>query len=85
MIQRTSNLDSACVLALVQEKALESGRKASYRRYELSSDRTVHRLGAPWKFPPKPDKSVGLSVSDDRKATKAARPNSIDDMFRSLR
>jgi hypothetical protein len=46
MIQRPLNLDSACVHALVQEEALESGRKTVYRCYEPSSNRVVHKPGA---------------------------------------
>jgi hypothetical protein len=41
MIQRPSNLDYACVLAIVHEEALESRKKANYRRYEPSSNMMV--------------------------------------------
>jgi hypothetical protein len=47
MIQRPSNLDSACALALVQEEAHDFGRKVNYMRYKPSSNRMVHRPGAP--------------------------------------
>jgi hypothetical protein len=47
MIQRPSNLDYACVLAIVHEEALESRKKANYRRYEPSSNMMVHRPRAP--------------------------------------
>jgi hypothetical protein len=46
MIQRPSNMDSACALAHVQEEALESGQKTVYKRYEPSSNRVVHKSGA---------------------------------------
>jgi hypothetical protein len=36
MIQRTSTLDSACVLALVQEEVFDSRKKMNYMRYEPS-------------------------------------------------
>jgi hypothetical protein len=85
MIQRPSNLDSACALAHVHEEALESGKKANYRRYEPSSNMTVHGHRAPLQFPPKPDKAVGSSGTEDHKAVEAVRLNSVDDKFKAHR
>jgi hypothetical protein len=36
MIQRPSTFDAACVLALVQEEAMESRKKQKYRCYDPS-------------------------------------------------
>jgi hypothetical protein len=40
MIQRPSNLDVACALALVQEEAMDCSKMKDYRRYDSSSSRT---------------------------------------------
>jgi hypothetical protein len=55
MIQRPSTLDSAYDLALVHEEALDAGKK-EYRRYELLSNRQVHKSAYPLLVPPKLDK-----------------------------
>jgi hypothetical protein len=85
MIQHTSTLDSACVLALVQEEVFDSGKKMNYMRYEPSSDRTIHRYGFPFPSPPKPDKPLGIPFAEDRISTEATRANSVDDKLRTLK
>jgi hypothetical protein len=85
MIQRPSNLDFACALTLVQEEALDIGRKTSYMRYEPSTNMTVHRPSVQLQLPPKPDKPPGLPLSDDRKQAEAVRNSLVDDKFRALR
>jgi hypothetical protein len=58
MIQRSATLDSVCALALVQEEALESGKKKDYRRSESFSNRSIHRSGGSMPGLSKPEKSV---------------------------
>jgi hypothetical protein len=55
MIQCPTTLDSACALALVQEEALDTGKK-EVRRYEPFSHWQVHKSAYPLPVPPKLDK-----------------------------
>jgi hypothetical protein len=67
MTQRSATLDSACALALVQEEALESGKKKDYRRSESFSNRSIQRSGGSMPGLSKPEKSVeGVSQEDKR-------------------
>jgi hypothetical protein len=84
MIQRPSNLDSACALALVQEEALEAGKKKEYRRMD-SSSRFVPKPAFPLPPPPELDKPLNLFVAEDHRGTDVARGTNVDDKFRALR
>jgi hypothetical protein len=84
MIQRPSNLDSACALALVQEEALDAGKKKDYRRVD-SSSRFVPKPAFPLPAPPKLDKPLNPSVSDDRRSNEVAKGPNVDDKSRPLR
>jgi hypothetical protein len=47
VIQRPSTLNYACAPALVQEEALDHGKKKEFRRYEKFSNRQVHGCHTP--------------------------------------
>jgi hypothetical protein len=82
MIQRPSNLDEACVLALVQEEAIEFGRKREYRRFDYSASRGSQKSAFPLSWVHK--LLIGL-VAEDAKTTKAARTNNTDDKLCALK
>jgi hypothetical protein len=82
MIQRPSNLDEACVLALVQEEAVEFGRKRVYRRFDSSASRGSQKSAFPLS---RVDKPLLGSAAEDAKTTEAARINNTDDKFRALK
>jgi hypothetical protein len=69
-IQLPPTYDSACVLALVQEEAVESDRQKEIKRYEPISHRMSHRSALPLPLPPKPDKGVVPSSVDDKRKLK---------------
>jgi hypothetical protein len=85
MIQRPATLDSACALALVQEEAMESGRKKEYRRSEPFSHRSVQRSGDSQSALSRQDKSLEVVSPDDKRTTEAAQVGSADDKLRALR
>jgi hypothetical protein len=85
MIQRTSTLDTACALALVQEEATESSRKREYRRYEPFTHRTLQKPPLSLPAPLKLDKTPEMSLPKDKRQTEAARARSMDDKLHALR
>jgi hypothetical protein len=82
IIQHPSTIDSSCSLPLVQEEAMESSKRRDYRRYD--SLRQGHRM-LPSSTAPKLDKSVIVSVADDKQGTNAARTSTPDEKLRALR
>jgi hypothetical protein len=58
MIQRPSNLEEACALALVQEEDVEFSRKREYKRFDSSSSMSYQKSGFPSLPPSRWDKSV---------------------------
>jgi hypothetical protein len=85
MIQRPSTLDSACALAMMQEEAADSNKRKESRRYEHSSNWTVHGSAVALSLPPKFDKFLPAMGVEDRGAIHAARATSADDKMRALR
>jgi hypothetical protein len=85
MIQRSSTLDYACALAMVQEEAADSNKGKESRRYEPSSNRAVHGSAVALSVPPKFDKSLPATGVEDRRAIDGARATSADDKMRALR
>jgi hypothetical protein len=79
MIQRSSDLDVACVLSLVQEEAGDSSRKKDARRYDSSYQRGPRRPAFPLSMPSRPEKPVGVQGAEDKRNTDMAQPNSGDD------
>jgi hypothetical protein len=84
MIQRPTNLDSACALALVQEEACDSRKKKDTGRFDsfhMSASRLVVSLFEPPKF----DKPLGSSGRDDRRSSEFVRTESADDKLKALK
>jgi hypothetical protein len=84
MIQRPSRLNIACALALVQEEAAESGRKREYRRSEPFSHMMIQKSPLFLHAPLKLDKTLGLSLPEDKRQTEVASDVSMDDKLHAL-
>jgi hypothetical protein len=72
LIQRPSTLDTAWVLAMVQEEAADSNRRRDGRRFEPSFHRVALKLAVPLPVPPVLDKQTeekhasGALYSEDK-------------------
>lgn len=53
MVQRPSNLDTSCSLALVQEEVADSSRKKDIKRSDLYGARSVSKSAYPLPIPPR--------------------------------
>ncbi|KAK3149541.1 hypothetical protein QOZ80_3AG0218760 [Eleusine coracana subsp. coracana] len=56
MVQRPSDLDTACSLALVQEEATESVKKQDQWKYDGYGSKYIPKGALPLPAPPRPDK-----------------------------
>jgi hypothetical protein len=81
MIHRPSSLDYACSLTLVQEAAVDSGKK-EYRRHDQSFGRLSHKPATFLTTAPKYDKP---RVSKDKAVSDSASTSSVDEKFRALK
>jgi hypothetical protein len=83
LIQRPTSLDTAFVLAQLQEEVSSSTRRKEFRKQDFS-----FKTATPWALPPPParsDKPNNLSA-EDRRATEAARAKlSTEDRLPALR
>jgi hypothetical protein len=85
MIQCPSTFDTACALALVQEEAMDSGKKREYRRYDQSFNRNGHKSALTLPPPSKLDKLATSSLDDDKRSTEVAQTTMTDDKLRALK
>jgi hypothetical protein len=85
MIQHPSTLVSACALSLMQEKALDTGKKKEVRCYEPFSHRQVHKSTYPLTVPPKLDKPPVSSAAEDKRAIEEARATSSNGKMQAMR
>ena len=81
MVQRPSDLDFACALALVQEEAADSTRR---RRFEPSFNRTAPK-SSPVVFDKEKSEQILDGVSGDKKWGQSSRGSSSGDKLASLR
>ncbi|KAK3135672.1 hypothetical protein QOZ80_5BG0422000 [Eleusine coracana subsp. coracana] len=81
MVQRPSDLDTACALAIVQEEALESRRK-EHRRYEPSFNRTVPKNYSPSTLPSQLAKSLTSGKTEAK--GESDRAGSSEEKFATL-
>ncbi|XP_062230691.1 uncharacterized protein LOC133928395 [Phragmites australis] len=84
LIQRPQDLDSAFVLAALQEEVADSSRKKEYRKQEFLLSKHTPRSPQPLPLPPPPHLPRAQVGADDRRTTEAVR-TSIDDKMASLR
>jgi hypothetical protein len=87
LVQRPSDLDSACTLALLQEEAVEPARRKEVKRTDpVHFPRTLPGRGT-MPLPPRP--ALGAPAADDKRPTDdrrtAPRRSSVDDKLQSLR
>lgn len=77
MVQCPSNLDFACVLALVQDEALQQApMKVNHR---LDYHKFVPRTTLPLPVPSRLDKSLGVPKAEDKRGVEAARITPTED------
>jgi hypothetical protein len=82
LIQRPKDLDTAYILAQLQEDLLESCKRKDYRKPEFASKSCFK------SNPPAPNPQARqhkLISAEDKRTTKATRAFSADDKWRSLR
>jgi hypothetical protein len=86
LLQHPADLDTACVLALLQEEA------ATMRRKEPSKPETVFRprhqntaTPLPLPLPPSGDKILGGKIADVKKNTDTNRSSQVDNKVSALR
>lgn len=84
LIQRPTELDTAFVLAQLQEEVSAPVKKMDVRRSNYSYQNR-HSFAAPLPLPPPPKSDKPQSVKDtDRRATDASRARTTDDRFVAL-
>ncbi|RLM68934.1 putative gag-pol polyprotein [Panicum miliaceum] len=85
LIQRPSDLDTACVLALLQEEVSEGDKKKEFRRPDyFGSSRTVSRGPLTLPLPPKPEKPTSGSHVEDKRVSESWKPRQVDDKLAAL-
>ncbi|WVZ88489.1 hypothetical protein U9M48_035006 [Paspalum notatum var. saurae] len=83
-MQRPSTLDSACVLAMMQEEVVEANRRAEYRKPEGNGTLSKSWKGAPHpQLPARP--GVGAATAEELKRTDNDRGQARDDKLAALR
>jgi hypothetical protein len=81
MIQRPSTLDTACALALVQEKVMDLGKKKESRLFS----RTTSRSSYHWLGPPKYDKPLHQQPSEEKQLGEVPKTDSTDEKLKALK
>jgi hypothetical protein len=80
LVQRPQDLDTACVLAALQEEAGDSYTRKAYSKSESSySHKLVYKNPLPLPAPPVRDKPAVPLVSDDKRGVEAAHARSSPD------
>ncbi|CAN6166061.1 unnamed protein product [Urochloa humidicola] len=83
LVQRPQDLDSACVLAQIQEEVGDPYKKKEVRRQDYYS-KPAYKSPLPLPPPPKLDKPI-TSAAQDRRGLEAARNKSAEDKWASIR
>uniref|UniRef100_A0A0A8ZHS9 Retrotransposon gag domain-containing protein n=1 Tax=Arundo donax TaxID=35708 RepID=A0A0A8ZHS9_ARUDO len=84
LVQRPSDLDTACILAQLQDEVVDPSRRKEFRRPNYSSSSKSFSKGPhPLPAPPKIDKPN--YAAEDRRGTDAARHRSPTDKLAALR
>jgi len=81
-----SDVDTACVLALLQEEVLDRDRQTHVRPFPFSSAaRQPAKTPLPLPSPPAPDKISATVPATDRRAPEPTRGRPYDDKLAALR
>ncbi|WVZ83697.1 hypothetical protein U9M48_030818 [Paspalum notatum var. saurae] len=83
-VQRPSSLDSACVLAMLQEEIVKAGRRSDSRRYDGNFAGKQSFRGAV-SLPLQPRSSAGTVNTDELKKSDMDRGRPMDDELAALR
>jgi hypothetical protein len=83
LIQRPSSLDTAYVLAQLQDEVSIGGRRKEFKRTEFQH-RPSTTSGWPLPPPPKLDKP-GIPIAEDHRQLESARGRSVEDRLSALR
>jgi hypothetical protein len=83
LIQRPKDLDTAYILAQLQEELSESSRKMELKRQDYPS-KSFYRGSSQFSSQSKQPKQL-LATAEDRRSVEAARLSSTDEKWRSLR
>lgn len=86
VIQRPPDVDTACVLALLQEEVLDRDRQTHVRPFPFSSAaRQPAKTPLPLPLPPSPDNISATVPATDRRAPEPTRGRPYDDKLAALR
>uniref|UniRef100_A0A0A8YVJ7 Retrotransposon gag domain-containing protein n=1 Tax=Arundo donax TaxID=35708 RepID=A0A0A8YVJ7_ARUDO len=83
LVQRPTDLDTACILAQLQEEVADSGRSKDFCKQEYSSSSKPTFKGS-HPLPPKVDKPP-VTSAEDRRGTEAACHRSPSEKLAALR
>ena len=84
VIQRPPDLDTACVLALLQEEVLDRNKSCDFPRADYSA-RSSAKVPLPLPLPPLSDKNLPQSASDGLRVPDPCRSRVSDDKLSALR
>jgi hypothetical protein len=86
LMQRPSTLDTAFVLAQLQEEVVEPYKKKEYPRSDSDfQQRHPFKSSLPLLAPPVKQTKLPAILAEDKRASNAARAQSADDRWRALR
>jgi len=86
IVQRPSDLDTACVLAKLLEEVADQIKVKDIKRPEfLSSSRSFHHGAVPLPLPPRADCPGPSASAQDRRGMDAARYKPVDEKLAALR
>ncbi|RLN23391.1 uncharacterized protein C2845_PM07G03090 [Panicum miliaceum] len=85
LMQRPPDLDTACVLALLQEEVSDGDKRREFSKmYYSVSAKAFSKGPMPLPLPPKNDRVVHIPHTDDRRSAEAANSRSVDDKLAAL-
>jgi RNase H-fold protein (predicted Holliday junction resolvase) len=85
LVQRPRDVDTDCVLALLQEEVVEHTKK-EYRRLDyFSASRVIPKTALPLPVPPRLDKSPAAPSAKERHVVDTSRGRSSDEKLSTLR
>lgn len=86
LVQRPSDLDTACVLAKLQEEVIEQSKPKEIKKPDSwSAPRVFSRGPQPLPLPPRSDRPGSSAMAQDRRGVDAARYKPTNDKLAALR